>query len=158
MRWSGGSVDDRARYLKQQAELGGAEVIISRKATELVTLAGPAGTGRETRDERREHAPPVAASVTVRERPQLQDTGVVPAAKRPTPAPEPPSTQQSAPSTPKAAPAPGAWRKGAPAIPGPGLSVEPPVTFPELTSLAAEAACGRCEQEVPKRLVEAWRD
>ena len=88
-------MDDRARYLKQQAELGGAEVVISRKATELVTLAIPAGTGRETRDERRENAP----MVTVREKPQLQDTGVMTAAKRPTPAPEPPSTQDSAPST-----------------------------------------------------------
>ena len=141
-------MDDRARYLKQQAELGGAEVVISRKATELVTLAIPAGTGRDTRDERRENAVPVAPAVTVRERPQLQDTGVVPAAKRPTPAPGPPSTPHPAPSTSKAAPAPGAWRKGAPPIPGPGLSVEPPVTFPELATMAAVAEvireCRKC--------------
>ena len=141
-------MDDRARYLKQQAELGGAEVVISRKATELVTLAIPAGTGRETRDERRENAPPSPPTVTVREKPQLQDTAAMPAAKRPTPAPEPPSPQHSAPSTPKPPLVPGAWRKGAPPIPGPGLVVEAPVTFPELATMAAVAAvikeCRKC--------------
>ncbi|HTK55935.1 MAG TPA: uracil-DNA glycosylase, partial [Gemmatimonadales bacterium] len=104
------------------------------------------GTGRETREG--ENAPSVTPTVTVREKPQLQDTGVMPAAKRPAPAPEGPSTPQPAPSTPKAAPAPGAWRKGAPPIPGPGLSVEPPVTFPELASMAAVAevikGCRKC--------------
>ncbi len=140
-------MDDRARYLKQQAELGGVAVIISRKATELVTTVRIAeGTGRETREG--ENAPPVTPTATVREKPQLQDTGVMPAAKRPTPAPEGPSTPQPALSTPKAAPAPGAWRKGAPPIPGPGLSVEPPVTFPELASMAAVAevikGCRKC--------------
>ncbi|HTK55283.1 MAG TPA: hypothetical protein VL295_00550, partial [Gemmatimonadales bacterium] len=61
-------MDDRARYLKQQAELGGVEVIISRKATELVTTVRIAeGAGRETREG--EHVAPVAPPVTVRERP-----------------------------------------------------------------------------------------
>ena len=143
-------MDDRARYLKQQAELGGAEVVISRKATELVTLAVPVAQNREPRAESREVVAPVPPTVTVREKPQLQDTAAMPAAKRPTPtpAPEPPSTQHPAPSTPKATPAPGAWRKGAPPIPGPGLSVEPPVTFPELASMAAVAEvikeCRKC--------------
>ena len=138
-------MDDRARYLKQQAELGGAEVVISRKATELVTVATPAGTGRETRDERREGALPVAPPATVREVPSLKDTLRMPAASRPASTAEAPGTQHPAPSTPKPA---GAWRKGAPPIPGPGLSFEPPVTFPELATLDAVAAvireCRKC--------------
>ncbi|MBW8772852.1 MAG: uracil-DNA glycosylase [Gemmatimonadetes bacterium] len=69
----------------------------------------------------------------------------MPAATRPTPAPDLPSTPHPAPSTPRGA---GAWRKGAPPIPGPGLSIDPPVTFPELATLDAVAAlireCRKC--------------
>jgi uracil-DNA glycosylase family 4 len=114
-------VGDRERYLKQQAELGGAEVVISRKATELVTFAAP---------------PEASPVVTVKEVPSLQDTGMIPAAKRPGPAPE---------ATP-------AWKKGAPPIPGPGLEVHPPAALAELGSLAAVASvikecrlCALCE-------------
>ena len=149
-------MDDRTRYLKQQAELGGAEVIISRKATELVTTArrrdGEAAGASESRPPDRPAARPPA---TVHEVPSLKDTQGMPAAKRPEPtadSPQPtagssttPTTQHSASSTPKLA---GAWKKGAPPIPGPGLSVEPPVTFPELATLAAVAAvikeCRKC--------------
>ena len=137
-------MDDRARYLKQQAELGGAEIVISRKATELVTFAP------------RPEAPAVA---TVKEIPSLQNTGMIPAAKRPQPTAD--SPQPTAP--PSVAPTPKAsaegWKKGAPPIPGPGLEVHPPVTFPELGSLAAVASvikecriCALCEgrnQTVP---------
>jgi DNA polymerase len=143
MRWRDDSVGDRERYLKQQAELGGAEVVISRKATELVTVVG-----RESR------VVGPAEQMTVREVPSLQNTGAMPAAKRPVPALEPratpPTTHDPRPTTPLVAS--DAWKKGAPPIPGPGLEVQPPVTFPELSGLAAVAAvikecrqCALCE-------------
>ena len=148
-------MDDRQRYLKQQAELGGAEVVLSRKATELVTLAA---------------APPM----TVKEVPQLQHTGAIPAAKRPSVTPPSeahrpaqlevtgamPSAKRApsksegkpaadSPEPAKKAPLPaGSWRKGAPPIPGPGLVITPPVTFPELPTLAEVAkviaGCRNC--------------
>ena len=142
-------MDDRARYLKQQAELGGAEVILSRKASELITALAkiPEGQTRETRDEKR--AVVVGTPKSVREVPQLQDTGMIPAAKRPVPVVRSPK-----PETPGARPlaAPGSWLKHAPPIPGPGLSYDPPVTFPELVTLAEVARviagcrnCALCE-------------
>ena len=143
-------MDERARYLKQQAELGGAEVVISRKATELVTTSsrrdGEAASASENGPPDRPTARPAA---TVREVPSLKDTLRMPAAKRPGPE-SPVATPEPRPEAPRArgAKAPGSWRKGAPPIPGPGLSVEPPVTFPELDSLAAVAAvikeCRKC--------------
>ena len=153
-------MDDRARYLKQQAELGGAEVVLSRKATELVTVAG--------RESRVAGPDPVT---TVREVPQLQNTGQVPAAKKPVTSPPPganrpaqlevtgnlpaverptDATRDPRPttSTEKVPLPPGSWRKGAPPVPGPGLSVEAPATFPELGTLAAVAevirGCRQC--------------
>jgi DNA polymerase len=79
----------------------------------------------------------------------------MPAAKRPVPTLPPsdaPRTTHDAPAAPKVAVGPDAWRKGAPPIPGPGLEVQPPVTFPELSTLAAVAAvikecrqCALCE-------------
>ncbi len=131
-------MDDRQRYLKQQAELGGAEVIISRKATELVTAAG-----RESRVAGHDSA--TAPAMTVREVPQLQHTGAIPAARRPDPA-----TRDPGPATGGSKPiaAPGSWLKGAPPIPGPGLSFDPPATYAELVTLAAVAAdiaeCRKC--------------
>ncbi|HWA40839.1 MAG TPA: uracil-DNA glycosylase, partial [Gemmatimonadales bacterium] len=69
-----------------------------------------------------------------------------PAVKRPDASVETTGTQRPAPSTSKLAP--GAWRKGAPPIPGPGLSIDPPVTFPELATLAEVAGviagCRKC--------------
>jgi uracil-DNA glycosylase family 4 len=158
-------VDDRQRYLKQQAELGGAEVALSRKATELVTVAsrrgGEAASGSES-----------PASLTVREAPQLQNTGQMPAAKRRTveepseahrpaqlevtgaiPAARKPSADSPQPvesgEPAKKGPVPaGSWRKGAPPVPGPGLVITPPVTFPELATLDAVAkvvaGCRNC--------------
>jgi uracil-DNA glycosylase family 4 len=150
-------VDDRQRYLKQQAELGGAEVVLSRKATELVTVAS-------RRDGEAASAP--APSLTVREAPQLQNTGQMPAAKKqvtaaPTEAHRPaqlevtgavPAAKKPAADSPQPAvkaPVPaGSWRKGAPPIPGPGLVITPPVTFPELATLDAVAkviaGCRNC--------------
>jgi uracil-DNA glycosylase family 4 len=127
MRWRDGWVSDRTRYLKQQAELGGAEVVISRKATELVTMA-----------DREPAAEAPAGKVTVREVPSLKDTGVMPAAKRPG---SPPAAERPAIAT-------DAWKKGAPPIPGPGLEIEPPETYPELKTLDAVAdlirGCPKC--------------
>ena len=143
---------DRERYLRQQAELGGAEVVISRKATELVTAATPVVQGRGTREG--EKGAPVGRPVTVKEVPSLQDTGMIPAAKRP-PAPpthDAPRTTHDAPAAPAPVIGKEAWRKGAPPIPGPGLEVHPPVTFPELATLAVVAErikgcrnCALCE-------------
>lgn len=144
-------MDDRTRYLRQQAELGGAELVLSRKATELVRVVPfAAGVGRETRDENR-----VATAQDhrqIQDVPSLQDTVAIRVSKRPVPGPESsshaPPTMHHAPAVTKAAPAPGAWRKGAPPIPGPGLSVEPPVTFLELATLQAVAelvkGCRKC--------------
>jgi uracil-DNA glycosylase family 4 len=131
-------VGDRERYLKQQAELGGAEVVISRKATELVTIVG-----RESQVAGPERP------LTVQEVPSLQHTGAIPAAKRPVPALEPlPATRDPRPATLGS----DAWKKGAPPIPGPGLEVHPPAALAELGSLAAVASvikecrlCALCE-------------
>jgi uracil-DNA glycosylase family 4 len=161
MPWRPGSVDDRQRYLKQQAELGGAEVVLSRKATELVTVAAAPVTVREVPQLQNTGQMPaakrapstgegrqVAAAPSEAHRPaQLEVTGAVPAAKKSSPKPEPLSTQHPAPST-KAALPPGSWRKGAPPVPGPGLVITPPVTFPELATLDAVAkviaGCRNC--------------
>jgi uracil-DNA glycosylase family 4 len=164
MQWRPGSVDDRARYLKQQAELGGAEVVISRKASELVTTARRReGDDRRASQEREARVgpegeasvlesgppdPPTARPpATVREVPQLKDTLRMPSVKRPESQVASPATRDPRPATPSSKPA-GAWRKGAPPIPGPGLTFDPPVTFPELASLDAVAAvikeCRKC--------------
>ena len=157
MPWKRASVDDRARYLKQQSELGGAEVILSRKATELVMTARrrDGETAKET--EKETARPPEPRVVSVREVPQLQDTGMIPAGKRPQPTahsrqPAADSERPLSLNTAKIAVA-GSWLKGAPAIPGPGLSFDPPATYPEFTTLAALAAdiaecrkCGLCQK------------
>ena len=182
MRWRLDSVDDRARYLKQQAELGGTELVLSRKATELVTVAsrhegkaasGPVGRSTSEasgRSHGRDESASKPAKTTVKEVPQLQDTGQIPAAKRPTAnSPQPSaisqqpavssdrpaaSSQQPDPSgATKPAIVPGSWRKNAPPIPTEvGLSFDPPRSLAELVTLddvAAEIAkcrkCGLCE-------------
>ena len=79
--------DEWRRYVKQQAELGGSEVILSRS----VRLA----------DQRTERSPAAGAG------------GGSPSQVEPTARP---AVRPPAPS----------WRKGAPAIPGPGLAIESP--------------------------------
>lgn len=132
-------MDDRARYLKQQAELGGAEVIFSRKATEFLARP-PVDTGEGTRA--RENAAPVRPRTTVREAPQLQDTGAMPAVARPKEKGEGPPAGR------RPIAAAGSWLKNAPPIPGPGMSFDPPATYPELGGLEAIAeaiaACRKC--------------
>ena len=150
---------DRERYLRQQMELGGGELVLSRKATELVTVAGksasvPVGQGASEAappSRGREEGASAPVKVTVREVPSLQHTGEVSAVRRPradnVPAPaEPPAVE-----APKIAP--GAWRKNAPPVPGPGLTYDPPVALAELATLDAVAAqiatcrkCALCEK------------
>ncbi len=150
MRWRLGSVGDRERYLKQQAELGGAELVLSRKATELVTTAsGQEGktASAPSRSHGRDESAPTPGPSTLREVPSLQNTGQIPAAKRPASQPAAPSSELQAPSAPKAAP--GAWRKNAPPIPTEvGLSYDPPAALAELATLdavaASIAACRKC--------------
>ena len=115
--------DERRRYLIQQMELGGSEVILERGS------AAPAAVRAPT------PAPP--------------EPGAAAAAAATTP----PSTSALTPESPAhAAPK---WKKGAPPIPGPGLTVEPPALslltgdpLADLESLEAVAerirACERC--------------
>lgn len=110
----------RERYLRQQAELGGAEVILPATADRRV----PAGL--------QPLAPPQEALETVP--PDTADTS-------------------GAPAVPVAEP--GRWRKGAPPIPGAGMTVHPPTSgqlvgqLDSLGSLDAVAAlitgCRLCQ-------------
>lgn len=108
--------DERRRYLIQQMELGGSEVILERGAA--AAAAAPAST--------------------------------------PAPRPESPASATAAPAAdPAVREATPKWKKGAPPIPGPGLTVEPPALslltgdpLADLESLEAVAerirACERC--------------
>ena len=109
--------DEWARYLRQQAELGGREVIVGHRAGSSDQAAG-----RGTRD-----ADPVE--------------------------PAPPATAPTASRGLNAESGPADWRKGAPPIPWPGISVEPPTAsmdeeLSELATLEAVAAvvrgCRKC--------------
>lgn len=84
---------ERWRYLAQQMELGGPEVVLSRPLA-----AGPPGRGAETRE------PEIVEPAGVEEGEMAKRKG---RAARP-------------------AAETGKWRRGAPTVPGPGLSVEPP--------------------------------
>lgn len=109
--------DEWARYLRQQAELGGREVIVSHGAAFSDEVAG-----RGAPD-----ADPLA--------------------------PAPAATPATAPRALTVESGPTDWRKGAPPIPGPGISVEPPIAsldeeLSELATLEAVAAvvrgCRKC--------------
>ena len=124
MPWSPALADERAQYLRQQAELGGREVVVS----------GRAGLG--TRDSGVGSGGPVEVPVAV-------------AKENPSPG----RAESPAPAASDAATSPSDWRKGAPAIPGPGLVVLPPSSLlgdeiSELPTLDAVAAvvrgCRRC--------------
>jgi len=113
--------DERRRYLIQQMELGGSEVILERGSAAPAAVQAPTPAPPE---------PGAAAAATT-----------------------PPSTPALTPESPaQAAPK---WKKGAPPIPGPGLTVEPPALslltgdpLADLESLEAVAerirACERC--------------
>lgn len=99
--------DSLARYLRQQAELGGAEIYLRGPAGPLNTPVASRAAAREPTA-----APPVASS--------LQAS-----------APDPvlPVTPASAVTATRAAPTESPvskWKKDAPPIPGPGLTIAPP--------------------------------
>lgn len=115
-------MDDRlARYLRQQADLGGAEVVLSRPPIpDGPPLARPEGG-----------APSGAAPGTGKQRPATRPSSEVPAGE-----PAPVASLPTATSTVTADPSPGKWRVDAPPIPGAGLVVE----LPEHTLLADAVA------------------
>lgn len=100
--------DERSRYLAQQVELGGSEVILEASAREMP--AQPRSARQQD-----EPAPPPSAmsrspSASGSKTPTFSEPKKPPASE-----PKPPAS-----SEPK-------WKKGAPPIPGPGIYVEPPV-------------------------------
>lgn len=108
-------MDDRAaRYLRQQAELGDPEVVLP-SAERARALGGPAARRPAAAPRGAAAAPTPAAAPAV--------TPAVPPTPPPVapvlPPPPAPSPRMPDPSMEK-------WRKDAPPIPGPGLSVEPP--------------------------------
>lgn len=104
--------DERRRYLAQQIELGGAEIIRAVPRAEEQT--SPMPTGRRT------EFPAQPAPVSV---PVAPDLGAAP----------------SSPATADAPPPAGApkWKRGAPPIPGPGLAVISPAPVLLSNDLAA---------------------
>lgn len=103
--------DSRARYLRQQAELGGSEVILSAP---LGALPPPAAV----------EPPPDVTPVRAREA-QPEPAGGPALDAMPAPPRTPPAAAPA--PTPAAAEGPmNKWKKDAPPIPGPGLVVEPP--------------------------------
>jgi uracil-DNA glycosylase family 4 len=131
-------LDDRLRrYLRQQAELGGSEVILGAPAERRA--ATPPPREAEPAPERHPRQSPVAAAPVV-------------------PAESPVFATPAAPSEDSGMPrktSEGAkWRKDAPAIPGPGLVIEPPALallddgigkLPTLEAIAGKVrVCTRC--------------
>lgn len=122
----------RRRYLRQQVELGGPDVVASVPASELAA--------RPPRGVKPQGAPPPTAGESRKAVPAPSDAGAQ--------APDAPA---------KAAPPSGGaagardWRVGAPPIPGPGLVIEPPLPqtiSADWTSLEAVAkviaGCTKC--------------
>mgnify|MGYP001342185409 CR=1 FL=1 len=117
MRSSGDLDAKRERYLRQQLELGGAEVILPPRGERRVAAGHQPGAPAQ---ETLETVPPATSDV---------------------------------PNVP--VPEPGKWRKGAPPIPGPGMTVHPPTSgalvaelnpIETLDAVAAHiAGCRRCQ-------------
>jgi uracil-DNA glycosylase family 4 len=135
MPWSCALANERERYLRQQMELGGEEVVLSRRAatepasepaTETTDADGTAdegvGAGTEDGDERGQ-----------------ADMGS--AKKKPAAAGGGQKKLAEAGDGEK-------WRKGAPAIPGPGLTIEAPPP----TGLGAELVKLKTLEEVAERI------
>ncbi len=158
MPWSSAVADDALRrYLRQQAELGGAEVILPRplapREAGRALVVAPA----------RPVAPAGSAGAPA---PVAQAGAPAPRGDRrlefaPGAAPAQPEAPAAATGAPKAR-----WRDGAPPIPGPGLTITTPApdllaadaigALPTLDAVAARVAgcraCGLCEgrtQSVP---------
>ena len=104
--------DERRRYLAQQIELGGAEIVLGVPRAEEQTSAMPTG--------RRTEFPAAPTSVAPSDAPEPEASPVPPpAAEGPLPA-----------GTPK-------WKRGAPPIPGPGIAVVSPAPVLLSNDLAA---------------------
>ncbi|HET6837872.1 MAG TPA: uracil-DNA glycosylase [Gemmatimonadales bacterium] len=102
--WSRLLADEWARYLRQQIELGGSEIMLSGAASvQGLDLGG--------HSERREES---GGGKSVRDL-EEPSTGAIPRAAR-----------DEVPALGRPAPARPSWRKGAPPIPGPGLAIESP--------------------------------
>ena len=105
--------DERARYLAQQAELGGPEVILSTE-----------GSGREQTGAGGKEAAAAIEAPASRE-PPSRSLPLPPAPSQAKPGarslPLPPAPYQADPPAPSQK-----WRRGAPPIPPPGVRVEPP--------------------------------
>ncbi len=107
--------DERRRYLEQQVELGGAEVIVGRSGDPASAAQAPSGA---------------AAGGMIGEGEMAKDP-----------------KKQAAKGATKGA-VDEKWRKGAPSIPGPGLSVEPP----EPVLLGNDLANLRSLDEIAERI------
>ena len=110
-------MDDRlARYLRQQVELGGAEVVLSAAGRLGGAAAGrldsPPNGQEDDPAAKQRHSPHVEELVTV---------------KQAIPTPESPSRRAAETAPSAAEPSTDKWRKDAPPIPGPGLTVAPPI-------------------------------
>jgi DNA polymerase len=100
--------DERRRYLIQQMELGGSEVVLERSPAPPTT-PGPGATSAPATARGPARAPQAGSA---------PETPVAAAAAAPAPAPAARAARPDA-AEPK-------WKKGAPPVPGPGLTVEPP--------------------------------
>jgi uracil-DNA glycosylase len=110
MRWRHALSDRWRRYLAQQMDLGGSEVILPERA------------GRWEDGQPRSADSPAGRSPGPRGNEDDADMG-----RSSSP---PPEQSRGSPAPRPMRPSPG-WRKGAPPIPGPGIRVDPPV--PDLT-------------------------
>lgn len=125
-------MDDRlARYLRQQVELGGAEVVLSAEAMSrpiVPVLPVPAPVAvTEAADPPRAPsapAPRLAAGPPARRNLPPGALGTPAPVELP---PQPAPVAAAEPAPPAAEPTMDKWRKDAPPIPGPGLTVVPPV-------------------------------
>jgi len=112
--------DEWRRYLAQQIELGGSEIVLSEAGKRGSRAAGEAGTARhsERSKESAGQTPYRDLDTTSHESipRSARDDVRVPAAEPSVPPPDHPLTRRAS----------GGWRKGAPPIPGPGMAVESP--------------------------------
>ncbi|HET9039613.1 MAG TPA: uracil-DNA glycosylase [Gemmatimonadales bacterium] len=136
--------DERRRYLAQQIELGGAEIILGHpRAREQGTeMAADRRTQFGPPDERTESAPRPSAETDAPALAAAASAG--------------PSAVAEAPGTPGTS----KWRKGAPPIPGPGLAVTSPppallgndlAALPTLDAVAERIRTTYCCELCPSR-------
>ncbi len=140
--------DSVKRYLRQQAELGGREVILPGTGARRPSAprpAAPAPAGRLPEGTATPVAAPAPTVVPVPPAPPAAGSPVAEAEPMP---------KKSSPPRPSGGGEPAKWRKDAPPIPGPGLVVHPPAVglvddgisaLPTLDALAGVVrSCTRC--------------